>query len=50
MTPHAALTILHIVATLVTAAMLLSDFGHPIVRACAALYLVCEAWLEAYQS
>lgn len=45
-----ALTILHIVVTLMTAAMLLTDFGHPIVRASAAIYLLAEAWLEAYQS
>ena len=50
MSPSTLLTILHIVVTLMTAAMLLTDFGHPVVRATAALYLLAEAWLEAYQS
>jgi len=50
MTLPTALTILHIVVTLCTAAMLLTDFGHPVVRAAAAIYLLAEAWLEAYQS
>ena len=43
-------TVIHIVMTLLTVAMLLTDFGHPIVRAVAAIYLLVEAWLEAYQS
>lgn len=50
MSPSTALTILHIVVTLLTVAMLLTDFGHPIIRASAAIYLLAEAWLEAYQS
>lgn len=50
MTPSTALTVLHILVTLMTAAMLLTDFGHPIIRATAALYLLAEAWAEAYQS
>lgn len=50
MSPSTALTILHIVVTLLTVAMLLTDFGHPIVRSVAAIYLLIEAWLEAYQS
>lgn len=50
MTPSTALTILHIVVAFMTAAMLLTDFGHPVVRATAALYLLAEAWAEAYQS
>lgn len=50
MTLGTALTILHIVVTLMTAAMLLTDFGHPIARASAAIYLLAQAWLEAYQS
>ena len=50
MTPSTFLTIMHIVITLATAAMLLTDFGHPVIRATAALYLLAEAWAEAYQS
>lgn len=44
------LTVIHIVMTLLTVGMLLTDFGHPIVRSVAAIYLLVEAWLEAYQS
>ena len=43
-------TVMHIVMVLLTVAMLLTDLGHPIVRAVAAIYLLVEAWLEAYQS
>lgn len=44
------LTVMHIVMTLLIVVMLVGDVGHPIVRSAAAIYLLVEAWLEAYQS
>ena len=44
------LTVMHIVMVLLTVAMLLTDFGHPIVRSVVAIYFLIEAWMEAYQS
>ena len=45
-----ALTILHILVVIVAAAMLVTDYGHPVIRWSAALYLLAEGWLETYQS
>ena len=50
MSAGTTLTVIHIMMALLTVAMLLTDFGHPIVRSVAAIYLLIEAWLEAYQS
>lgn len=45
-----ALTILHILVVIVAAAMLVTDYGHAVIRWFAALYLLAKGWLEAYQS
>lgn len=44
------MTILHVVAVIIIAALLITGGGHDIVRCVAAVYLLANAWLEAYQS
>lgn len=44
------MTILHVIATIAISAMLVTGGGHDIVRWVGALYLVVNAWVEAYQS
>jgi len=45
-----ALTILHIIVMVASGAMLVTDYGDWVMRWSAALYLLVEGWLEAYQS
>lgn len=44
------MTILHVIAIIAIAAMLITGGGHEIVRCVAAIYLLANAWVEAYQS
>lgn len=44
------MTVLHVIATIAIAALLITGGGHEIVRCVAAIYLLANAWLEAYQA